>query len=104
MIIHAEVIHNHITDATTEALHDIVTPILITTTVTHHTEDHYHVEAGDFDLGVSVAYSSMTVSVFKLLICIQPCIHMFSLLHLVISSSIVCTACQAIYSQGHVLD
>ena len=45
MIIHAEVIHNHITDATTEALLDIVTPTLITTAVTCHTEDHHHVEA-----------------------------------------------------------
>ena len=45
MIIHAEVIHNHITDAITEALHNIVTPILIATAMTCHTEDHHHVEA-----------------------------------------------------------
>ena len=29
---------------------------------------------------------------------------MFSLLPLAISSSIICTACQAMYSQGHALD
>ena len=43
-IIHAEVIHDHITDAITEALHDIVTPALIATTMTHHTKDHHQVE------------------------------------------------------------
>ena len=37
MIIHTEVIPDHITDATTEALHNIVTPAPIATTVTHHT-------------------------------------------------------------------
>ena len=36
--------------------------------------------------------------------CIQPCIYIFSLLPLAISSSIICTACQATNSQGHVLD
>ena len=45
MIIHAGVIPNHITDATTEALHDIITPVLITTAVTFHTGDHCHIEA-----------------------------------------------------------
>ena len=45
MIIHTEVIHNHITDPTTEALHNIITPTLITTAVTCHTEDHHHAEA-----------------------------------------------------------
>ena len=60
--------------------------------------------AGDLDLGVSMAYSSMTVSVFKPLICIHPCKYIFSLPHLVISSSTICTTCQATYSQGHVLD
>ena len=44
-IIHTEVIPNHITDTTTEALHNIITPALITTTVTCHTGDHHHVEA-----------------------------------------------------------
>ena len=45
MIIHAEVIPNHITDATTEALHNIITPALIITAVTCHTGDHHHIEA-----------------------------------------------------------
>ena len=43
-IIHAEVIPDHITDATTGALHDTITPVLITIAVTHHTGDHPHVE------------------------------------------------------------
>ena len=42
MIIHAEVIPNHITDATTEALPDIITPA---TAVTFHTGDLHHIEA-----------------------------------------------------------
>ena len=33
------------TDAITEALHDIVTATLITTAMTCHTEDHHHIEA-----------------------------------------------------------
>ena len=44
MIIHAEVIPDHITDATAEALHDTITPALITITVKCHTRDHHHVE------------------------------------------------------------
>ena len=43
VIIHAEVVPDHITDITI-ALHDTVTPALITITVTHHTGDHPHVE------------------------------------------------------------
>ena len=43
--IHAEVIPNHITDATTEALHDIITPALIATAMTCHTGDLHHIEA-----------------------------------------------------------
>ena len=45
-VIHAEVIPDHITDATTEALHDIITQALIATAVTCHTGDHHHIEAG----------------------------------------------------------
>ena len=45
VIIHAETVHNHITDSTTEAPHDIITPTLITTAVTCQTEDHHHAEA-----------------------------------------------------------
>ena len=45
VIIHTEVIPNHITDATTEAHHDIITPGLIPTAVTCHTGDHHHIEA-----------------------------------------------------------
>ena len=44
-IIHPEVIPDHITDATTEALHDIVTPALIITAVTCYTGDLHHIEA-----------------------------------------------------------
>ena len=44
-VIHAEVVQDHITDTTTEVLHDIVTPALIATTVTCHTGDHHDVEA-----------------------------------------------------------
>ena len=44
-IIHARGVPNHITDATTEALHDIIPPALITTTVTCHTGDCHHLEA-----------------------------------------------------------
>ena len=42
--IHAEVVPNHITYATTEAFHDIITSACITTPVTCHTGDH-HIEA-----------------------------------------------------------
>ena len=45
MKILTEVIPDHITDATTEALHDTVTPTLIVTAVTHHTGDLHHIEA-----------------------------------------------------------
>ena len=44
-IIHTEVIHDHITDATTEALLNIVTPTPIATAMTCHTEDDHHIEA-----------------------------------------------------------
>ena len=44
MIIHTEVIPDHITDATTGALHDTITPALIVIAMTHHTADHPHVE------------------------------------------------------------
>ena len=43
-MIHAEVIPDHITDATLGALHDTITPALIIITVTNHTRDHPHVE------------------------------------------------------------
>ena len=43
-IIHTEVIPDHITDATTGALHDTITPALIIITMTHHTRDHPHIE------------------------------------------------------------
>ena len=43
-IIHTEAIPDHITDVTTEALHDTITPPLIIITVTHHTGDLPHVE------------------------------------------------------------
>ena len=44
VIIHAEVVPDHITDTTTEALYDIATPALIAIAMTHHTGDHHHVE------------------------------------------------------------
>ena len=44
MIIHTEVIPDHTTDATTEALYDTITPALIAIAVTLHTRDHHHVE------------------------------------------------------------
>ena len=44
MIIHAEVIPDHITGITTGALHDTATPVLIAIAVTHHTRDHPHIE------------------------------------------------------------
>ena len=43
-IIHTEVIPDHITDATTGALHDTVIPALIAIAMTHHTGDHPHIE------------------------------------------------------------
>ena len=45
VIIHAEVIPDHITDASTKALHDTITPAPIVTTVTCHTGDFHHIEA-----------------------------------------------------------
>ena len=44
MIIHPEVISDHITDITTEALHNTINPTLIAIAMTHHTRDHPHVE------------------------------------------------------------
>ena len=43
-ITHTEVIPEHITDITTEAPQDTVTPTLITISMTHHTGDHPHIE------------------------------------------------------------
>ena len=43
-IIHTEVIPDHITDITTEALQDTIIPALITIAMTHHTGDHPHIE------------------------------------------------------------
>ena len=43
-IIYTEVVPDHITDATTGALHNAITPALIIITVTHHTRDYPHVE------------------------------------------------------------
>ena len=45
MIIHTEVIPGHITDATTEAHPNTVTPAPIITVVTHHTGNLHHIEA-----------------------------------------------------------
>ena len=44
MTVHAEVVPDHITDATTEVLHDTITPALIAIAMAHHTRDHPHVE------------------------------------------------------------
>ena len=41
---HSGVTPGHITDATTEALHDIATPAPIIIAMTHHTKDQPHVE------------------------------------------------------------
>ena len=43
-IIHTDVVPDHITDVTTEALQDTITPALTTIGVTHHTGDHPHIE------------------------------------------------------------
>ena len=43
-ITHTGVALGHITDATTEAVHDIATPALSIITMTHHTEDHSDIE------------------------------------------------------------
>ena len=45
MIVHAEVIPDHITDARTEALPDTITPAPIVTAMTHHTGNLHHIEA-----------------------------------------------------------
>ena len=45
VIVHAEVIPNHITDAPTEALPYTATPAPIVTTVTHHTVNLHHIAA-----------------------------------------------------------
>ena len=44
IIIHTEVIPDHIMDAITGVLLDTTTPALITITMTHHTGDHPHAE------------------------------------------------------------
>ena len=43
-ITHIEFIPGHITDATTEAFHDIATQALTIITISHHTRDHPHIE------------------------------------------------------------
>ena len=43
-ITHTGVTPGHITDTTTEALHDIATPALIINAVTHHTGYHPHID------------------------------------------------------------
>ena len=43
-IIHTEVVLDHITDATTGALYNTITPALIIINLTHHTRDHPHIE------------------------------------------------------------
>ena len=43
-IIPTDIIPDHFTDATTKALHDTITPALITIAMTYHTGDHPHVE------------------------------------------------------------
>ena len=43
-VIHTEVIPDHITDATTGALHDTIMPALIIITMTHHTGDYSRAE------------------------------------------------------------
>ena len=45
MIVHAEVIPNHITDTPTEALPSTITPAPIITAMTHHTGNLHHIEA-----------------------------------------------------------
>ena len=41
-IIHTEIVPSHITDTTTGALYDTITPALSIIAVTHHTGDHPH--------------------------------------------------------------
>ena len=43
-ITHTGVTPGYITDTTTEAIHDLATPALIITTMTHHTGDHPDIE------------------------------------------------------------
>ena len=43
-IINTEAIPDHITDTTTKALHNTITPALNIITVTHHTRDHPHIK------------------------------------------------------------
>ena len=45
VIVHAEVVPDHITDALTEALPNTITPAPIITTMTHHTGNPLHIEA-----------------------------------------------------------
>ena len=44
MIVHAEPIHDHITDALTEAFPNTITPAPIVTAMTHHTGNLHHIE------------------------------------------------------------
>ena len=44
MIVHAEVIPDHITDILTEAFPNTVTPAPIITAVTHHSVNLHHIE------------------------------------------------------------
>ena len=48
-----EVIPDHSTDATTEALHDVATPALTVIAVTHHTGDHPHIEVCQLNLEIA---------------------------------------------------
>ena len=45
VIVHTEVIPDHITDAPTEAFPNTITPASIVTAVTHHTGNLHHKEA-----------------------------------------------------------
>ena len=45
MIVHAGVIPDHITDTSTEALPNTITPAPIIITMTHHTGNLHHIEA-----------------------------------------------------------
>ena len=45
MIVHAEVVPDHSTDANTEALPDTITPAPIITAMTQHTGYLHHIEA-----------------------------------------------------------
>ena len=52
-ITHTRVPPSHITDATTEALHDVATPALIVIAVTPHTRDHPHIEVPQLILEIA---------------------------------------------------